>query len=264
MLQRGYTATTRLNCQFYLWKLELGFSLHPAIPEPHPGARIADVATGTGIWLLDVARELPGRLLDGFDISLIQTPPSAWLPKEITMRAWDMYTDVPTEMIGIYDIVHLRLLLLAVRNNDPAPIIANAAKMLKPNGFIQWDELNPVDAYVTTTHEDLNVNSFRAAQELADFSTLEWVKNLPTILNNSGFCDTVAHHYKCEPSLAKFYQDMQCMVMEEEVERRFATAAEKERMRRQIDAVYADSSRGMARNTPKIVYVARKRPGNLN
>ncbi|CAL8584122.1 hypothetical protein XPA_009727 [Xanthoria parietina] len=59
-LRRDFTGSTRLNCQHYLWQQELRFNLHPSIPTPVPGNAIADVATGTGVWLLEVAREHPG------------------------------------------------------------------------------------------------------------------------------------------------------------------------------------------------------------
>ncbi|KAG6999520.1 hypothetical protein G7Y79_00034g069430 [Physcia stellaris] len=31
VLERGYAATTRLNSQYLLWKMELGWSLHPTL-----------------------------------------------------------------------------------------------------------------------------------------------------------------------------------------------------------------------------------------
>ena len=258
LLNRDYAATTRLNCQFFLWKTELGFNLHPSIPMPPPGARIADVATGTGVWLLDLARQLPGRQLEGFDISLAQCPPIAWLPGDISLQAWDMFTEPPKELIGKFDIVHLRLLLLVVRDNDPAPIIANAAKMLKPGGYIQWDELNVFGAFVATTDVAGVAAGFQSAQELADFTTLEWVKHLPATMSKQGFCDAVVQHYDCDLSLAKYFQDMQLLVMEEEVERRLADVREKERVHQQINAIHEESKRGIARCTPKMVCVARK------
>ncbi|MCJ1311314.1 hypothetical protein MMC25_004985 [Agyrium rufum] len=259
-LKRNYAATTRLNCQFYLWKLELDFNLHPSIPKPSSdGGRIADVATGTGIWLLDVARELPGVQLDGFDISLEQCPPREWLPRGVNTHVWDMYTEVPEAMVGQFDVVHLRLLLLVVRDNDARPIIANAAKMLKPNGYIQWDEIDAFNVHVASTHPSAEgTTAFRKAQELGDFSTLEWIKDLPAVMNSNGFSDAVAHCYECDLSLAKYFQDMQLLVMEEEAERRFDSASERQKVYEQIRSIEIDSRKGLARCTPKVVFVARK------
>ena len=58
MLDRSYTAAYRLNFQFYLRKASLRFNIHPSIPVPAQKACIADVATGTAIWLIDVASEI--------------------------------------------------------------------------------------------------------------------------------------------------------------------------------------------------------------
>lgn len=47
-VQNADTKLQRLNLQFFLWKWELQFNLHPEIPIPKANARIADVAMGTG------------------------------------------------------------------------------------------------------------------------------------------------------------------------------------------------------------------------
>lgn len=44
-----------LNLQYYLWKEAVQFVAHPSIQLSNESV-IADVATGTGAWLLDVAR----------------------------------------------------------------------------------------------------------------------------------------------------------------------------------------------------------------
>lgn len=57
VLDRGYSAACCLNYQSYLWKDILGFFSHPSIPPLKGGTRIADVAAGTGAWILGPARE---------------------------------------------------------------------------------------------------------------------------------------------------------------------------------------------------------------
>jgi SAM-dependent methyltransferase len=113
-----------------------------------PAPRIADVATGTGfgsefffprrialtscrIWLLE-SRSLfpPESRLDGFDIDLAQAPHAKWLPDNLYLRQWDMLGDVPDDMVGIYDIVHVRLVMLVIKDNDPVPLIKNLCKLL--------------------------------------------------------------------------------------------------------------------------------------
>ena len=99
-------AASRLNLQHYLWKESLQFNLHPSISIPKE-ARIADAATGTAIWLVDVAREYPTAQLDGFHINTSQAPPKQWLPPDIILETWNIFDDVPEQMNGVYDIVHV-------------------------------------------------------------------------------------------------------------------------------------------------------------
>ena len=82
ILSRGYHASVRLNTQHHLWDQMFGYLLHPAIPTSKPdgsGLAIADVGAGTGIWLLELDRQLPGKAseLVGLDVSSQQYPRSA-------------------------------------------------------------------------------------------------------------------------------------------------------------------------------------------
>lgn len=260
VLQRDYAAATRLNCQFLLWKSELGFNLHPHIPEPSPSARIADVATGTAIWLLELARAFPGRQFDGFDISLEQCPPPEWLPPKVRLQQWDMFGRLSPELEGAFDVVHIRLLLLVIRENDPGPLLRNVMKMLKPGGHLQWDELDPFSAYVVSRDPSADVKSIQRKQELTDFTRLQWVPHLHQALKENGFIDVNENTYECDLSLAKFYQDSFLMMMEE-MAARTENKAEKQKVIDAIRSTQRETGKGRAaRCTPKKVFVAQKPP----
>ncbi len=139
-----------MNLQHYLWKDVIGYNLHPAIPVRNdPDLRIADVGTGTGseaspspteigeetligvrVWLVDLSRQLPSAHLDGFDISDEQFPPKQWLPAKLSLQTLDVFSPIPDDLVGKYDIVHVRLFVLVVRNDDPTPILRNLTSML--------------------------------------------------------------------------------------------------------------------------------------
>ena len=130
-LKRDFNASTRLTAQHYLWRDTLQFTLHPSIILPASGGRIADVGTGNGIWLLDLARNLPCTAqLDGFDISLDQCPVSQWLPPNIAMHTWNVFEDPPQELLQAFDVVHVRLITFIIKNNDPRPVLSNLHKIL--------------------------------------------------------------------------------------------------------------------------------------
>lgn len=61
------------------------------------------------------------------------------------MHIWNIFEDVPDEFIGYFDIVHVRLITVVVKNNDPRPILANLRKLLS---------LSPNSNYIArlTTH----------------------------------------------------------------------------------------------------------------
>lgn len=121
-----------INLQHYIWIQLFGYHLHPSIPTDISQARVADVGTGTGfvvlpvdheslqrctnifchrnsIWLLDLASKLPASVrLDGLDLSLDAAPQPALLPTNVALRRWDLKEPVPEDLVGVYDVVHIR------------------------------------------------------------------------------------------------------------------------------------------------------------
>ena len=296
VLNRNYAATTRLNSQHLLWRLELGWSLHPTLcpttkkyskpalttsaedlvstvssriqrqsPIAENGVplfRIADLATGTAIWALDIAQSFPSAQVDGFDIDLQQCPPLEWLPHNVTLREWNIFSNLSPELENTYDVVHIRLLLLVIPDNNPRPLLRNVLRMLKPGGYLQWDELDPWGAYTVhagTQHlENGGVGGrFQKNQELTAMSTLKWVSKLHTTIQETGFEDVRREKIACDLRFAKYYQDIQYLVMEEEAARK-GTVVEQEVVGRAIECDVRESRGRKARVTPKIVCLGRK------
>jgi hypothetical protein len=93
--------------------------------------QIADVATGTGAWLLDLASSAPkGCHFDGWDISDAQFPHESCLPSNVKYGTFDVTAGAPEELVGKYDIVHVGLLALVVKNGDPSVWIQSLMKLL--------------------------------------------------------------------------------------------------------------------------------------
>lgn len=83
------------------------------------------------IWLLDLALTLPPTAqLDGFDIDISDCPHEQWLPQNVTMRYLDALDEIPERLVGVYDVVQLRLFQVVVKDNDPGPLLRNVVKML--------------------------------------------------------------------------------------------------------------------------------------
>lgn len=120
----------------------LGYHIHPSIaPRLHASSRIADIGTGTGIFLIELSEQLPATCqLDGFDVSNALYPPAATLPANVSLALQDARHAFPTPLKQAYDFINIRLLVSGMDKDDWAVVTANAIQLLKPGGAIQWIE----------------------------------------------------------------------------------------------------------------------------
>ncbi|KAG7135038.1 N-methyltransferase tcpN like protein [Verticillium longisporum] len=148
VLGRGIRESIRLDAQHLLWKLHLGYALHPSIKRSEP-LRIAEVGTGTAIWLLDLAQDLPlDTQFHGYDISANQFPPQALWPENLDLGILNALEDPPSRLLGYYDVVHVRMWASNLRSREASILIRNLKAMLKPGGFIQWEDADLVDQHL--------------------------------------------------------------------------------------------------------------------
>jgi SAM-dependent methyltransferase len=142
----------------------LGFLIHPNIPLLSSTLKIADIGTGTGIWLLDVAKNLPQTCqLTGFDVSSSAFPPSETLPPNVTFKIQEMLLPFPASEIGTYDIVAVRFVSVATTRTEWARAIRNLITLLKPGGWLQW-----IDSCNFALYNSVAGTSRKACQEIYD------------------------------------------------------------------------------------------------
>lgn len=147
----------------------LGFAVHPSIEALLPSdARIADVATGNAIWLLDVASSNAGQTwsLYGFDITSEQLPGASHTPINVRFAVCDMKKPFPSEHIAQYDLVHVRLVGIAHQENEWAATLENLRALLKPGGWLQWEEADVRPASVVVKADVQSKTD--ATQEIMD------------------------------------------------------------------------------------------------
>ncbi|KAJ5873461.1 uncharacterized protein N7473_013334 [Penicillium subrubescens] len=152
VLGRSIADSIRLDAQHLLWKLHTGYELHPAIPITSD-MKIAEVGTGTAIWLFDIARQLPPTVrLFGFDISDGQFPPKKLWPQNFSLGILDSLTKPPASLAGQFDVVHLRMWASNLRGKDTSILISHFVNptdvVEEPGGFIQWEEADLVHQLV--------------------------------------------------------------------------------------------------------------------
>ncbi|PYI05221.1 hypothetical protein BO78DRAFT_276883, partial [Aspergillus sclerotiicarbonarius CBS 121057] len=131
-----------LNTQHKVLAHFMGYELlHPSINiDPSPSLRIADIGTGTGIWLDRLSSTLPTNQphhLQGFDISDRQFSKGS---KNIHFCLHDATEPFPSEHLNSYDIVHVRLFVFALKEMDLGRVMANVVHLLRPGGYFQWED----------------------------------------------------------------------------------------------------------------------------
>ncbi len=267
VLGRDYKSASRLNYEHYLWKETIAFSLHPNIvlttnnstgaSEGNQCALIADVACGTAIWLRDVAQTFPNAQLDGFDISLAQCPPAKWLPRNVTLRQWDLFSEPPAELLGRYDVVHVRLVFVVVENDDPRPLIRSLSRLLRPGGYLQWDELNVGKSFILSAEEVTETPEM--AGMLGILGRMgSWVEELPRMMEDCGLVEGKLYRYREREELARAFFDNHLAKDEEMAQTALKGTKEGEQLVERVRKMYEESKGGAVLCTPKLVSIARK------
>ncbi|GFF39398.1 hypothetical protein IFM46972_05873 [Aspergillus udagawae] len=205
---RDYLDNNRINLQHYLVVQLFGYRIHPSIPvKDVRNLRIADVGTGTGIWLTDLADEFPATVqLDGLDISFDAAPPRDWLPPNMSLHHWDIKADVPEHLVGVYDVVNVRHFVFVLQQADLKGVLDNLFKLLKPGGYLQWTDFDMSSLRVEKINPDIKVDAQVKLMELfqANDTRLRsaWGASLPSLFAQSGFTNVESDVKDAPPHLA--------------------------------------------------------------
>jgi len=256
ILGRGFASSSRLNLLHFLWKQVVGSNIHTRIPTAG-SLRIADIATGTAIWPLDVASEFPTAEVDGFDIALDQCPPKDFLPGVRRLDKWDIFQEPDESMLGQYDIVHVRLIIFVVRRHDLQVVIRNLMKLLKPGGWLQWEELDLSGSHIERgSGNDVRAPAAEnALKRVQSVGVTHWTVNLASILKDEGFTKASRDVYVIPPQWSKIFSDMHLM-MEDELP--MPSQEAREAKLKEMSAISEESKKGAVISTPLSVTVAQK------
>ncbi|KAK1833724.1 S-adenosyl-L-methionine-dependent methyltransferase [Podospora conica] len=225
----GFLASGRLILQSYLWAEVTGSAIHPRILADIAGAltdagggvevNVADVGTGTGTWALGVAglsgvRGISKFRVHGFDISDEQFPPSYILPDNVQLSVGDALAQVPDQLHGSFDIVHVAHFAgVRALGEDPSPVLEHAVALLKPGGWIQWDEWArdvEVVGLAPSPHCD-------AALGVSAKVFPQWLNDLAGYISRHGFVDSVRQDFRPSNTLLPGLTALWFMTAEEVV-----------------------------------------------
>lgn len=207
LLDRGGLASARLMFQHSALTQMQGWRLHPNVQAsianleaPH----IADLATGNGIWALEVADEFPKAEVIGLDISAEQYPPKMSWPANVRLEYGDLFASIPEKYQQYFDVVHIRLIVAAIYTMDKDILMRNILSLLKPGGYIQWDEV--IDPTSLTIDQNLNVshdmaNYVRRMFNISNFHpATQWAATLPEVYAQYGLDDIIGYKPPLRPS----------------------------------------------------------------
>lgn len=156
-----FRSTAHLDLQHFLCQSTAGHHLlgprllRPARPHEEDSGplRIADLGCGNGAWLCDLHDQFletgaPGVQLDGYDLDPSRFPAPEFLPAAVRLRPLDPRKPPEPALEGVYDVVHLRAFAGARPRTDAAPLLSTVLALLKPGGYLQWEEARADDLVV--------------------------------------------------------------------------------------------------------------------
>ncbi|KAI6823602.1 hypothetical protein KC340_g5022 [Hortaea werneckii] len=213
--EQDFQTSARLHLQHWIWNYQLGYQVHPLVDIG--GARplkIADVACGNGAWLLEVQRKWPMHEYHGFDLTSSHFPGSPRLPENVNLSVWDLFTNIPAHMQGAFDIVHIRAIASAVRNNDVQPIVQKLLGLLKPGGYLQWDEQDSSTLKCRVVSESTDTKSsmktlvaVQKALHAGHGMLWDWFHDLPPTLEKANCEIMVSDVFNPSPELSRAWAD---------------------------------------------------------
>lgn len=171
--------------------------------------------------MLETAKQFQSSQVDllGLDITASNFPNAAWLPDNVKFQVWDAYSELPTELEGTFDVVHLRALYSTVSGNNVDPLLSNCLQMLKPGGYLQWDESDASTLTCFTPNASVKVDACKQIVAVQDFSARMFTKMLPDWLHNlkstleERECEIVAHdEFDPDKRLARAWTDNMLLV----------------------------------------------------
>ncbi|KAG5302138.1 hypothetical protein I7I48_02364 [Histoplasma ohiense] len=154
---QGEGEARRLSSQHPIIARFAGGLIQPTIPKENI-KRVADVATGTGAWLIDTAKELnnPTNTYHGFDISVASFPSE--IPSDtgkISFLEHNALERFPIEFHGQFDLINIRMVVQAFKSAEVPKVISNLMEILRPGGFLQWGDLLWKDTESVPPNDDL-------------------------------------------------------------------------------------------------------------
>ncbi|KAI8602751.1 S-adenosyl-L-methionine-dependent methyltransferase [Dissophora ornata] len=186
MLPNDLTESERLDAQHYIVRYCFQGNYNVKLDR---GAKlkILDVATGTGVWALEMAHEFPLAEVHGIDISPIYPTPgqgSNMVPPNCHFQLCNLLDGLPFPD-GYFDFVYQRLLVYALTPAQRKQVNTELLRILKPSGHLQLVESDGLIYNAGQTTEMVNTLSLETPK-LKSVDPKE-IRHLKPGLRRAGF-----------------------------------------------------------------------------
>ncbi|GJJ74213.1 hypothetical protein EMPS_06571 [Entomortierella parvispora] len=141
MLPNDLPESDRLDGQHYIVRYIFQGNYNVKLDRTAP-LKILDVATGTGIWAIEMAHEFPNAEIHGIDLSPIYPTPETSdkvVPPNCHFQLCNVLDGVPFPD-NHFDYVYMRLLVYAFTPAQRKQVNLELLRVLKPSGHIQLVE----------------------------------------------------------------------------------------------------------------------------
>ncbi|KAI1823826.1 S-adenosyl-L-methionine-dependent methyltransferase [Xylaria intraflava] len=163
-------------------------------PMAEPPKKVMDIATGIGLWAIEMGDKHPDATILGIDLSRIQptsVPPNVTFQVDDIEDTWVHETD--------YDFIHMREACAYMRST-PA-VIDSAIAHLKPGGWFEAQEFYWLaENEAGTTDPNNPVNRYMEYLAVAAAATegrkIAIVPDIGSIMEKAGFVDITKKSYR--------------------------------------------------------------------
>ncbi|KAG2234320.1 S-adenosyl-L-methionine-dependent methyltransferase [Thamnidium elegans] len=152
------------------------------------GVKVLDLGCGPGTWIMDVATEYPNSEFIGVDMCDIF--PNNIRPANVTFQTGNVLEQLSFED-NTFDLINLRLFILAFRTDEWDAVLKEVRRMLKPGGyllsveagmlengtdFVQWAGRIFKERMIERDQEPYIADEMKNLLKLANFEVVQCVK----------------------------------------------------------------------------------------
>ncbi|KAF3014675.1 hypothetical protein E8E14_002808 [Neopestalotiopsis sp. 37M] len=156
--------------------------------------------------------------LTGFDISFDAAPPMETLPSNVNFQLWNVKESIPDGLFEVFDVVHVRFLSFVLLNDEIPDVIAKIFRMLKPGGYIQWEEADMESLRFDKSKPESTTKYLEELFKLLLVQdprfTPTWAQRLPELFSEAGFVDVQKDTKDAPPHLAFQFHECGLMIHE--------------------------------------------------